>query len=39
MKVLAVGAHPDDVELDCGATLALFNKMGHEVHILFLTRG
>ena len=39
MKVLAVGAHPDDVELDCGATLALFNKMGHKVHLLVLTRG
>ena len=39
MKVLAVGAHPDDVELGCGATLALCKKMGHEVHILVLTRG
>lgn len=39
MKVLAVGAHPDDVELGCGATLALFKKMGHAVHILVLTRG
>jgi len=39
MKVLAIGAHPDDVELGCGATLALCKKMGHEVHILVLTRG
>jgi LmbE family N-acetylglucosaminyl deacetylase len=39
MKILAVGAHPDDVELGCGATLALYKKMGHEVHILVLTRG
>jgi LmbE family N-acetylglucosaminyl deacetylase len=37
--VLAVGAHPDDVELGCGATLALLKKKGHEVHILVLTRG
>jgi len=36
---LAVGAHPDDVELGCGATLALYKKMKHEVHILVLTRG
>ena len=39
MKVLAVGAHPDDVELGCGATLALFKKMGHKAYILVLTRG
>jgi LmbE family N-acetylglucosaminyl deacetylase len=39
MKILAVGAHPDDVELGCGATLALFKKRGHEVHVLVLTRG
>lgn len=39
MKVLAIGAHPDDVELGCGATLALCKKMEHEVHILVLTRG
>jgi len=39
MRILAVGAHPDDVELGCGATLALFKKKGHEVYILVLTRG
>jgi LmbE family N-acetylglucosaminyl deacetylase len=39
LKILAVGAHPDDVELGCGATLALFKKMGHNVFILVLTRG
>jgi len=39
MKILAVGAHPDDVELGCGATLALFRKKGHRVYILVLTRG
>jgi len=39
LKVLAVGAHPDDVELGCGATLALFKQKGHEVYILVLTKG
>jgi LmbE family N-acetylglucosaminyl deacetylase len=39
MKILAVGAHPDDVELGCGATLALFKKLGHTVCILVLTKG
>jgi len=37
--VLAVGAHPDDIELGCGATLALFKKRGHEIHLLVLTKG
>lgn len=36
-KVLAVGVHPDNVELGCGATL--LNKIGHKVHTLVLTRG
>jgi LmbE family N-acetylglucosaminyl deacetylase len=39
MRVLAIGAHPDDVELGCGATLALFSKRGHKAYILILTRG
>jgi LmbE family N-acetylglucosaminyl deacetylase len=39
LRVLAVGAHPDDIELGCGATLALFKKKGHEVFLLVLTKG
>jgi LmbE family N-acetylglucosaminyl deacetylase len=39
MKALAIGAHPDDVELGCGATLAMLKKKGHKVYILVLTRG
>lgn len=39
MKVLAIGAHPDDVELGCGAALALFKQRGHEVCVLILTKG
>jgi LmbE family N-acetylglucosaminyl deacetylase len=39
MKALAVGAHPDDVELGCGATLALLKKKGHKIYVLVLTRG
>jgi LmbE family N-acetylglucosaminyl deacetylase len=39
MRILAVGAHPDDVELGCGGALALFKKKGHEVNVLVLTRG
>ena len=38
-RVLAVGAHPDDVELGCGATLARWARRGTEVHLLVLTDG
>lgn len=37
--VLALGAHPDDVELRIGATLASFRRAGRSVAIAHLTRG
>jgi bacillithiol biosynthesis deacetylase BshB1 len=37
--VLAIGAHPDDVELGCGGTLALLAASRRRVGILHLTRG
>ncbi len=39
MRVLAVGAHPDDVDLGCFATLAKHTQNGDEVHILIMTAG
>lgn len=39
VDVLAVGAHPDDVELCCGGTLALLAGAGRRVGILHLTGG
>lgn len=39
VDVLAIGAHPDDVELGCGATLAKLAAVGRRVGILHLTRG
>lgn len=38
-RVLAVGAHPDDVEFGCGATLRKWSDAGAEVHLLVLTDG
>jgi LmbE family N-acetylglucosaminyl deacetylase len=38
-RVLAVGAHPDDIELGCGATLAKWASLGCQVHHLVLTDG
>jgi two-component system response regulator HydG len=37
--VLAIGAHPDDVEIGAGGTLAAHHQLGHEVAILTLSRG
>ena len=39
LDVLAIGAHPDDVELGCGGTVALLARSGRRVGILNLTRG
>jgi len=39
LDILAIGAHPDDVELGCGATLAKEISLGKKVGILDLTRG
>jgi LmbE family N-acetylglucosaminyl deacetylase len=36
---LAIGAHPDDVEFQCGATLAKWAAAGCVVHHLILTDG
>ena len=38
-RVLAIGAHPDDVEFGCGATLAKWSAAGSEVSLLVLTDG
>lgn len=39
LDVLAIGAHPDDVELGCGGTLAVLAQQGKKVGIVHLTRG
>ena len=39
LDILAFGAHPDDVELGCGATIAKEISLGKSVGIIDLTRG
>jgi bacillithiol biosynthesis deacetylase BshB1 len=39
LDVIAVGAHPDDVEIACGGTLARLVEQGHRVGIIDLTDG
>ena len=38
-RALVVGAHPDDIEFGCGATVARWSAAGAEVHLLVLTDG
>ncbi|HEX4749484.1 MAG TPA: PIG-L family deacetylase [Bryobacteraceae bacterium] len=39
LNVVCVGGHPDDPETGCGATLARYSAAGHNVVIIYLTRG
>lgn len=39
LKVVVVGAHPDDPETGCGGTIARYADLGHDVVALYLTRG
>jgi LmbE family N-acetylglucosaminyl deacetylase len=38
-RALAVGAHPDDIEFGCGATLAKWSAAGTDVHLVVITDG
>jgi LmbE family N-acetylglucosaminyl deacetylase len=37
--ILAVGAHPDDIELGCGGTISAASKNGKKVVAVFLSKG
>ncbi|MBP6881365.1 MAG: PIG-L family deacetylase [Candidatus Pacebacteria bacterium] len=39
MKVLAIGSHPDDIEIGCGGALLRHRAQGDEVKMLVLTPG
>lgn len=39
MNILAIGAHPDDIEESCGGTLAKYVKQGHKVFTATATNG
>lgn len=39
LDVLAVGAHPDDVELGCGGTIIRLGELGYSTGVIALTRG
>lgn len=39
MNILAIGAHPDDIEFGCGGTLLQYSRQGHNIYLLVLTQG
>ncbi|MCH9025447.1 MAG: PIG-L family deacetylase, partial [candidate division Zixibacteria bacterium] len=39
LDVLAIAAHPDDVEITCGGLLIKMAKLGRKTGVLDLTRG
>ncbi len=39
MRILAIGAHPDDIEIGCGGTLIKYARQGHDVSLLVMTEG
>lgn len=39
MNILAIGAHPDDIEFGCGGTLIKYAQAGHNLYLLVLTDG
>ncbi|MHB8829699.1 MAG: PIG-L deacetylase family protein [Syntrophales bacterium] len=39
MKILAIGAHPDDIEAGCAGTLAKYARSGHDIFMLVMTEG
>ncbi len=39
MNILAIGAHPDDIEYGCAGTIIKYADRGHRIYLMVLTRG
>jgi len=39
MNILAIGCHPDDIEIGCGGTLSKYSEQGHSIYTLVMTDG
>jgi LmbE family N-acetylglucosaminyl deacetylase len=39
MNILAIGAHPDDIEINCGGTLLRYREEGHGIYLALMTSG
>lgn len=39
LNILAIGAHPDDIEFGCGGTLLKYAAQGHRIYLLVMSKG
>jgi LmbE family N-acetylglucosaminyl deacetylase len=39
MKIMAIGAHPDDLEISCAGTLIKYKRIKHIVGMVCVTDG
>ena len=39
MNILAICAHPDDIEVNCAGTLLKYHQQGHKIFIALTTSG
>ncbi|MFO8048564.1 MAG: PIG-L family deacetylase [Desulfosudaceae bacterium] len=39
MNILAIGAHPDDIEIGCGGSLIKYSDKGHNIFLMLMTQG
>jgi LmbE family N-acetylglucosaminyl deacetylase len=39
MNILAIGAHPDDIEVGCAGTLIKYAQKGHDIFLLLISKG
>ncbi|NBO49865.1 MAG: PIG-L family deacetylase, partial [Chitinophagia bacterium] len=38
-RIIVIGAHPDDCDIDAGGIAAMFAEMGHAVKFVAVTNG
>jgi LmbE family N-acetylglucosaminyl deacetylase len=39
MNILAIGPHPDDIEIGCSGALIKYAQRGHDIFLLIITKG
>jgi LmbE family N-acetylglucosaminyl deacetylase len=39
VNILAIGAHPDDIEFGCGGSRIKYTRKGHRLFLLIMTGG
>jgi LmbE family N-acetylglucosaminyl deacetylase len=39
VNILAIGPHPDDIEIGCAGTLIKYAQKGHNIFLLLISKG